>query len=166
MEKGKEEPNKEVDRVVSMLNSFSDNELKLIKNFIGFLEKKDYFEEEDRIPVSIFRNNELGPLETIVKFLKENKGLKYNEIGKILQRDPAIIGMTYRNTLKKTKLPLDVLHSEYFVPTNIFSKSYSTFESVVKCLKDTLNVPFKKIAEATNRNYRTVWTTYKRALKK
>jgi len=40
------------------------------------------------------------------------------------------------------------------------------FETIVVYLKDTSELKFKNIAELLNRNYRTIWTVYKRAKKK
>ncbi len=39
-------------------------------------------------------------------------------------------------------------------------------ESVVNYMKDTLNMSYHEIAVALNRDDRTIWTVYNRALKK
>ncbi|MEM4268333.1 MAG: hypothetical protein QXK37_05910 [Candidatus Woesearchaeota archaeon] len=53
------------------------------------------------IPVEVIRNRNLGPLECIVKYLKEKRGLSYHQIAEILERDDRTIWVTYRNSIKK-----------------------------------------------------------------
>jgi len=52
------------------------------------------------IPISILRNRKLTILEAIVVYLK-NKGMKYSEIGKLLNRDQRNIWTTYSRAIKK-----------------------------------------------------------------
>ena len=44
--------------------------------------------EKVALPYSIFDNNHLSPLESITKYLRENLGLNYNQISKVLGRNP------------------------------------------------------------------------------
>jgi len=52
------------------------------------------------IPSSIFKNRNLTILEAIVVYLKD-KGMKYVEIGKLLNRDQRNIWTIYNRSIKK-----------------------------------------------------------------
>ncbi len=121
--------------------------------------------KELRIPVSIF-NEVLGPLESIVKYLKEDKNLNYEEISKLLYRTKSPIIATYKNSLKKFKDRLDT-KSDFFVPISIFSNlKLSVLESIVKYMKENLSLTYHNIAVLLKRDDRTIWTIYSRAIKK
>jgi hypothetical protein len=60
-------------------------------------------ESEQLIPVSIFNKPKLSPFEAIVKYLKEEKGLNYHQIGEILNRDERNIWTVYNRAKKKWK---------------------------------------------------------------
>lgn len=117
------------------------------------------------MPVSIF-NEVLGPLESIVKYLKEDKNLSYEEISKLLYRTKSPIIATYKNSLKKFKDRLDI-KSEFSVPISIFSNlKLSVLESIVKYMKEELNLTYHNIAVLLRRDDRTIWTIYNRSMKK
>jgi DNA-binding NarL/FixJ family response regulator len=53
------------------------------------------------------------------------------------------------------------------IPVNIFvNRSLSILESIVIYLKSEYGFSFNEIATRLGKNYRTIWTVYKRALKK
>ena len=134
--------------------NLKDNELKKIPA-----------SKELKIPLSIF-NETLGPLESIVKYLKEDKNLSYDEISKLLYRTKSPIIATYKNSLKKFKNSLDI-KSDFFVPISIFSDiKLSILESIVKYLKENLKLTYHNIAVLLKRDDRTIWTIYSRSLKK
>jgi hypothetical protein len=56
-------------------------------------------ETDQFVPISIF-NRELTAMEAIIIYLK-NKGLRYSEIGQILNRDQRNIWTIYSRALKK-----------------------------------------------------------------
>ena len=148
----------------------------IIKSFLEFLKEKSNLQPSDifnllnkesiiQIPTSIF-NKKLGPLESIVKFLKEDKYLDYNKISLLLKRNPGPIGITYRNSKKKfdSRLSLD---SKYFIPITIFSNQKLTIlENIVFYLKDHYSLNFHKVAVLLSRDDRTIWTVYQKSLKK
>src|SRR3989344_5326203 len=77
------------------------------------------FEEKGiRIPVSIFRR-ELGSLETIVKYLKENLSLKIKDIAKLTKRDKQTIYKAYSFARKKYPKKFEVEYSRYYFPISI-----------------------------------------------
>lgn len=113
------------------------------------------------LPLSIFHNQSLAPLEVAVSFLKKKWNLSYQEIANLLHRTPGCIGLTYRNALKKDPqstieetgiaIPIDKLNLKHF----------SLLESVVAFLKP--NFSLHQIAVLLQRDDRTIWTLAKRA---
>ena len=145
----------------------------LIKSFLQFLKERYNIESKNilktetgalLIPTSIF-TKKLGSLESIVKYLKEEKGLNYNKIAALLFRNPGPIGITYRNA--KRKLPSRLkTDSKYFIPANIFSNTkLSVLENITVYLKNN-NLRFHQIAVLLQRDDRTIWATYQKASKK
>lgn len=58
------------------------------------------------------------------------------------------------------------LEEEVLIPTSIFNKKLSSFESITKYLKENLDLNFKKISKLLNRSYRAVWGSYQSSLNK
>ncbi|MBN1156158.1 hypothetical protein JXA85_00945 [Candidatus Woesearchaeota archaeon] len=118
------------------------------------------------IPVSII-TSELGILESVVKYLREIKGLKFSEIGLLLKRSPIALSSTYRSS--KRKFPTGfaeyfLAQSDYDIPVDVFQdRVLAPLESVVVYLKDKKVLRFARIAELLKRDQRTIWTVYKRA---
>ncbi len=52
------------------------------------------------------------------------------------------------------------------IPTYIFTKDLGILESTVKYLKQEQNLKLSKIAKLINRNPRTIWSTYRKSIKK
>ncbi len=121
--------------------------------------------QETLLPLSILKNN--SSLEVIVLYLKEISGLKFNEIANLLNRDQRTIWVTYANA-KKKKIILDLQNtSQLTLPLNMFtSRTFSILETIVFYLRTSHNLTFNQISDLLGKNYRTVWTVYKRALKK
>lgn len=119
-------------------------------------------EREEKIPVTIFLN-ELAPLESIVKYLKENKGMTIKKISEKLNRSDKTIWTTYNNA-KSRKLTFS--DTEYLIPTSFFSKKTSILETAVYYLKKNHDLTLHQIAVILKRDDRTIWTLYHRALKK
>ena len=126
--------------------------------------KKDLNEIE--IPTSIFVK-ELGSLECIVKYLKEELNLTYHEIAKKLQRDDRTIWGTYDHGIKKHRKKLSKKKESYKFPVSLIkNRKLSVLENIVKYLKEELNLTYHEIALCLKRNEKTVWTVYARARKK
>jgi predicted DNA-binding protein (UPF0251 family) len=120
------------------------------------------------IPLDALRGN--SSLEAIVLYLKEILNMKYNEIAKILNRDQRTIWVTYSNS-KKKRMILDTKkfasESKMYIPVSIFkSRHFSMLESIVFYLRTNYALSFNQISQLLGKNYRTIWTVYKRALKK
>jgi len=123
--------------------------------------------EKITIPVSVFDNDYLSALESIVKYLHENKNLRLVEIARFINRDSRAIGVTYRHAGVKMRIKLKIRVAKFHVPLSIIaSKKMSVLESVVYHLKKTYSLSYHEIAVLLRRDDRTVWTVYQRALKK
>jgi len=141
-------------------------------NNINYIVQKDYisnvqisFSKETLVPLSILKNN--SSLEAIVLYLKEILNLKFSDIAKLLNRDQRTIWVTYTNA-KKKKIVLNLENiSQLNLPLNMFtSRNFSILETIVFYLRTNYTLTFNQISDLLGKNYRTVWTVYKRALKK
>ena len=127
---------------------------------------KEVAGESETVPVVIF-NEVVSPLEAIVKYLKEVKGLRLVEIAKLTGRDQRAIGMTYRAAVKKMPEAYVIGKTEYTIPITLLQdKKLSVAEHIVKQLKEAYTLTYHEVAVLMKRDDRTVWTLYNRAMKK
>lgn len=123
--------------------------------------------ESVHIPVSIFSNKELSGLELVCKYLKDELGISFSDIAKLLNRDYRTVWTTYTVANRKQRGRLSVPRSDYFFPTLILTnRRLSVLEAIVAYLKDELGLRFSEIAAELHRDQRNVWTVYSRAGKK
>ena len=116
------------------------------------------------VPIEIFSINKLNPLEAIVKYLKENKNLKFSEISKLLDRDARTIWTTYNNTKIKSKISGK---SVFLIPLKIFkNKNLSILESLVKYLRNDSRLSLSEIAKILSRDQRNIWKVYNNSIRK
>ncbi|MDP4012450.1 MAG: hypothetical protein Q8R00_02485, partial [Candidatus Nanoarchaeia archaeon] len=76
------------------LNHLSKDDLiKLLIRFAPHMGEKELpnKQEHETVPISVFNNKELSALETICKYLKENKHYNYHEIAQLLNRNDRTI---------------------------------------------------------------------------
>ena len=126
---------------------------------------KELFEKK-YIPVSVFKSK-LGPLESLVKYMKEELELNYHSIAVLLKRNDRTIWTTYNNANKKLKQKLSYSSDDICVPISIFeNRKLSILESLILYLKDTMALRMPKISALLGRDNRTIWTVYSRAKKK
>lgn len=119
------------------------------------------------LPISIFHNDELSCLETIVKYLKETMQFSFHEIAVGLNRDDRTIWTTYKNASNKRNEPLVVKESEIEIPLAVFrERKLSVFETIVWFLKHNYNLKLSNIARYLNRDQRNVWAIYQKAIQK
>lgn len=132
------------------------------KDILGLIKKP-----KEGIPITIFSNDELSSLETIVKFLKENKNLSFSEIASLLNRDQRTIWTTYSKAKKKKKEIFVVSESEYYLPFEIFrDRNLGVLENICLYLKDEYKLSFHEIAILLRRDDRTIWTSHHKAMEK
>ena len=145
--------------------------IKKIKNYknISVDELRDLLrqdEKEIQIPSFIFVK-ELGALESIVKYLKEDLKLNFHKIAVTLNRDDRTVWATYHHSLKKLRSRFMYKKSEITIPVSIIrNRELSVLENIVKYLKEELGMKYHEIAELLNRDDRTIWTTYHRVKEK
>lgn len=126
-------------------------------------------EEEISIPIELFRLD-LAPAESVVKYLKENRGLKLSEIARLLSRDDRSIWTTYDNSCKKqtSKIYKESEKSKLGIgiPISVFNdRKLSMLESLVVYLRKQ-NMSNVAIAEMIGKDPRNTFTVYKRAQSK
>ena len=123
--------------------------------------------EEVKIPISIFNDN-LGSLESIVKYLRENLLLSFRQIAELTNRNGVALAVSYRNAKKKHETKFVVTEiSPYSIPISILKdRNLSVLENISAYLKDTFGLNYHSVAVLLNRDDRTVWTVYQRAKKK
>ena len=64
-------------------------------------EKLNIFEPNYWLPIFLFRNDALGPLESISIYLRDTGNLAFNQIAKLLDRDNRTIWACYHNGKNK-----------------------------------------------------------------
>ncbi|MBI4438378.1 hypothetical protein HY640_00430 [Candidatus Woesearchaeota archaeon] len=118
-------------------------------------------------PVGIFFDDRLSALEAITKFLREEHGLRYSEIASVLNRDERTVWCTYRNASTKSSGRLSCSGSDILIPVSaVGARELSVLETITEYLKEDMNLSFSRIAFVLRRDYRTVWTVYRRAKRK
>ena len=122
-------------------------------------------QEEVMIPASIFTDR-LSPLEIDVKYLKENLGFEYSHIADLLGRSRKAVWQAHKNAVKKVPELLKAEETEFLVPVSAFKEGLSILEATVVYLKQEHGLSYHKIGELLQRNERTIWTVYSRAMKK
>lgn len=130
------------------------------------LDKKNI---NDSFPVEILCSSSLSSLESIVKFLRENRDLSYNIIGELLDRNPKTLAVTYAVARRKMpkRFSANVESDVVRIPFTAFLRRLSILECICYYLKnsDPRN-SYAAIARILNKDQRTVWTVCKRAEKK
>ena len=58
--------------------------------------------ENESFPISILKNDILAPLESIIKYLRENKKLTYKQISSLIARNPKSLATTYAIAKRKS----------------------------------------------------------------
>ena len=103
----------------------------------GFSKIKQYLNDPDDFKTA---------LKSLVDYLEQEKGFSSDEIIRLIVKE---------------KKPKDVK-----IPTCIFNGKLSALETIVKYLKENLDLKYSNIAKLLNRNDRTIWTTYSNSRKK
>jgi hypothetical protein len=183
-----EENNKKVENVANSGDMSRDNNVEIVKEIhesfsklkqkkLSYQElltvfndyiKKNYDQDPDIIlPLSIFDNNKLSCLEAIVKYLRENLGLRFSKIAKLIGRNQVAIGNCYRTTKLKHPSSISIKPSRFTLPCSVLKdRKLSVLENIAYYLKNTYSLTFHDIAVLLKRDDRTIWTVHHRALKK
>ena len=138
------------------VNSSSEEFVKVMEKVIA-----EYKEQKriKSIPIEVFSNPELGILEALIKYLKEDTGLSFSEIADLLSRDERTIWTAYNNARKKHSNAFSIQHPESNIDLTIFSdRSKAPLQALVYHLISK-NFTVKEIAKLTNRSYANIWLT-------
>ncbi len=129
--------------------------------------KKEKAAEDYAIPVSLFAASPLSSLEAITVYLREESGLKFSQMEKIVGRNQIVLSTTYRNARKKYRQQLTVPDSKETIPSYILkNKQLSVLENIVFYLKSKYHLHNSEIAKLLNKDPRTIWTVLYRIQKK
>lgn len=140
-----------------LLNNFSDEYETAEAPSVFYLNIK--YQDEIYLPVTIFQND-FTPLQTVIKYLKENLDLPNRKIAQLLNRDMKAIWAAYRDVKKKS---LVVKETQLQIPLSIFKDNrLSIAESLASFLKQ-LDLKYSEIARLLNKDQRTIWTLCARA---
>lgn len=156
-------------RNLNALNVFIENISE--KYSLSFQEILDLLRKEEKkdiaIPSFIFRERNLGILEAVAKYLKEELDLTYHKIAVLLNRDDRVVWVTYNKAIKKTKERFVIAEPNYWLPVSIFADAnLGPLEAISKYLVDDAKLDFSEIANLLNRDNRSIWACYKRSKKK
>jgi hypothetical protein len=130
------------------------------EDILELLSAKD---TKSSIPLQAFSSGVLSTLEAAVKFMKENLGKTFHEIALLLNRDDRTIWSTYRNSTQKLRDQLQITDNKRTIPFSIFSsRKHSVLESLIYYLIETYDMSISEIAQTLNKDYQTIYTTYRR----
>ena len=122
---------------------------------------------ESYIPLSILSTRGLSSSESIVKYMRENLGMKFNQIANLLKRNSGAISVTYSNSRKKHKTKLKEESEVGFFPIELIAnRELSVLENISTYLKENRKMSVRKISEITGRNVQTIYTVLRRAKSK
>jgi hypothetical protein len=150
----------DIKSLIQIINKFQ------LKYNIGKEELFGMLEEKETVPVSVF-NRKLSPLETVSKYLYENRGMTITQISETLGKQPSSTWVAIRNAkkkgIKRLAAEIDCIH----IPLKYLkSDKLSLLELVVIFLRDTRGLKYREIGAMLKRNERTVWTAYHRGKNK
>jgi len=122
-------------------------------------------EPENSFPISII-NKKLTVLESIVKFLKEEKKYSFRKIASLISRNEKNLWHTYKKAKDKMSGKL-AIKKDVLVPLKVLQETkLSPLEAVVFFLRTEKELSLHEIAVLLSRDDRTVWTVLDRAKKK
>lgn len=116
------------------------------------------------IPLCIFTKR-LSSLEAIVKYLKENQGMRLKQIADMLNRDQRTIWGAYNRSKKKHKDMLLIKPCKYIPASILTNRKLSVLEALTFYLEEE-NLNLSEIARLLHRDPRTIWTINNRLKKK
>ena len=140
------------------------NEIKKIKQDYNLTNQDllNIIKKHIPVPISIFKH--ASPLESLVKYLKDNLSLSLHDISSLLNRDQRNIWLTYQNATEKNII-LDIT-SKITIPLELLGwRKLSVLENLVSYLSDK-KYSISRISKLVNRGYKTIYTVYSRARRK
>jgi len=156
--------NQVLDKIDELIKFIETRTGKDFKDIISILHQKEK-QRKNFFPISIL-NTKLGVTECLVKYLKDELEWNYKKISSVIHRSEGVVGVMYRNSLKKYIGKLNIKSTDVYIPLTIFSSQFTIFESVITYLKEKENLRYSEIAKLTKRDQRTIWTIYNRTKNK
>ena len=117
------------------------------------------------VPIKIFAERKLSLLQSLVKYLKENKNHTNKNISDLLIKDNRSIWSAYEKAKQRKVEVFTITKNELNVPLSIFKDKDSLLGPLVLYLK-SLGFSNRNIAEKLNRGETTISTIYRRSLQK
>jgi len=125
---------------------------------------------ELQVPINIFRED-VGPAEVLIKYLRENLGMRFIDIARLTNRSESSVWTSYKNAMEKHREKIEVKDREegeelIYIPVEIFAnRKLSVLECMVSYLR---NKEFRnfEIAEMLNKDQRNIGVLYSRIKKK
>jgi len=149
--------------LLDLANLLSEEQKNIL---IQDLLKKQTHPQEIHLPLSIFSPS-ISCLETICKYLKEELDISFKEMAKLLNRKSITLRTSFNNANKKHPKKFTNINFNLNIPISLLgNRKYTTFEIIIRYLKEKKQISLKNIADLLHRNYKTIWTTYSRARKK
>jgi DNA-directed RNA polymerase specialized sigma24 family protein len=156
----RKEYSKEKETIINQLIKAVQKEYKVSRSDVLSLIRK-----EIEIPIEVF-SKELGALESIVKYMKENLNMNYKGIASELKRDQRTIWTAYKKASEKMKKPLEIKETKMFLSLSVFKdRKLTILESIIVYLREK-GLRYSEIAELVNRDQRNIWTIYSKTIKK
>ena len=158
----KQEPTKEKEKIIRLLINEIKKKYRINNQEISRLIKS---KEKIEIPANIF-SKELGALEALTKYLKENLAMSYKEIAELLNRNERTIWTAYNKAKQKQEKPIETKQTSILISISFLNnRKLTILESLILFLKSK-NMKFNEIASLLNRDQRNIWTIYSNAVKK
>jgi len=118
-------------------------------------------EQDIFMPVALFANREFGIMEAVVKYLVENRGLRFAEIARMLNKDQRMIAVTYHNAKRKS-IYIFREPTGKMVPVKVFQKKRGVLQALANYCHDKLGMTYAEIARLTGRDARNIWAVVNR----
>ena len=155
-----------LDAVEVFIDSISEKYALPFQDVLEMLGKK-VPKEAIQIPSCIFREKNLGIIESVSKFLKEEHKLTYHNIAVLLKRDDRVIWVTYNKAIKKKKEGFNLTGPIQWLPVSVFTDDIlGPLESISVYLIDNVGMDVKEACALLNRSYNSVWVCYQKAREK
>jgi len=132
------------------------------KELIKIIEKRIEHKGDILIPASIF-TKDLGIIEAVVKYLKEEKHMRIRDIAKILNRSKTSIWVSYNQSRKKFSARLTITKSE-LIPVSIFSdRKLGPLQVLSRYMRKDCGMTYSQISKILQRDQRTIWISCNKA---
>ncbi len=157
----------EINLVDSLIKRIIEKNDVSFSSVVDLLKKRRKEDNAITFPSSILKNRSLGILEAVTKYLKEELNLSYHDMASLLNRNDRPIWITYNKAKQKFPERLITDRSSVQIPISIFTdRNLGLLENLTKYLRENLNLKNREIAKMLDRDNRTIWTCYDRAIRK